>query len=374
MSWYNPASWSFGDAAKGFVLGGPIGAVANASTGGKIWNSTLGNDPGADAERQRKELLYQQAKSAGTFADQAQGSYQALGNEAAIQRAYLGRLAMGQDSLSAEQLRQGVQQNQAAQISMAAGASPQNAAGAARTAAIQSARIGSGMAGAAAFAGIQERQGAQGQLSQLILNQRGQDMQTALGSRQTATQGYGAGNAGAPEKSWIEKYGPALEAAGSAAAKSDVRAKTDLKDGDNAANAALEGLKAYVFRYKNPSDGAGPQLGTTAQDLEKVGLGQAVIDTPDGKVVHGAKLAGANTALIAALGRRVSELEDGRSGKQLLREAGYGRPDIALGASPRDGSFGRPTRTPTTRLALRAGPAAIPRDVSSGRPTGQRGE
>jgi len=37
-----------------------------------------------------------------------------------------------------------------------------------------------------------------------------------------------------------------------------------------------------------------------------------VIDTPEGKIVHGAKLAGANTAMLAALGKRVSELEGGK--------------------------------------------------------------
>ena len=44
----------------------------------------------------------------------------------------------------------------------------------------------------------------------LINAQRAQDLQVALGSRNTAVTGYGAGNAGAPEKSAIEKYGPMI--------------------------------------------------------------------------------------------------------------------------------------------------------------------
>jgi hypothetical protein len=49
-----------------------------------------------------------------------------------------------------------------------------------------------------------------------------------------------------------------------------------------------------------------------AQDLEKV-VPDAVINTPAGKVVHGAKLAGALAAALPGLNKRLEKLEQ-RSG------------------------------------------------------------
>lgn len=302
MSWY-------GDFGKGMVLGGPIGGAANAFTGGDLWNSTLGNDPGADAERQRKQLLYEQAMKSGGFADTAQQGYGQLGGEAAAQRDYLRRLASGQDSVSAEQLRQGLQQNVNSQVSMAAGAPVRDQAVAARTAMINAGRLGSQAAGAQSLAGLQERQMAQQGLSSMILQQRGQDLNATLGARQGAIQGYGAGNAGTPEKSWLEKYGPAIQSGASAIAASDRRLKKEVKDGDEHANKTIAGLRSYVFKYKDERHGKGEQFGGMAQEFERAGLKHAVIDTPAGKMVHGAKAATSAIGLVAALGRRVAKLE-----------------------------------------------------------------
>src|SRR5678815_405830 len=80
---------------------------------GKI--TGMGHDAGADQEAERRRLLYEQAGKAAGFADTAQGGYGQLGGEASAQRDYLRRLAGGQDSISAEQLRQGLQTNIAAQ-------------------------------------------------------------------------------------------------------------------------------------------------------------------------------------------------------------------------------------------------------------------
>lgn len=177
---------------------------------GGIKKITGMDDPGADAERMRKAMLAKQAAAAGGFADTAQAGFGQLGAEAGVQRDYLGRLSRGEDSISAEQLRQGLQRNQADQISMAAGASPANTAGAARLGAILASRQASAMSGSAALAGLQERQMAHQALANMIMQQRGQDLNAALGSRQTAVQGYGAGQQGAPEKNWLEKYGPVI--------------------------------------------------------------------------------------------------------------------------------------------------------------------
>ncbi len=241
------------------------------------------------------------------FAEYNQGGVQQLGGEASAQRDYLRRLASGQDSVSAEQLRQGLGQNLSAQQSYAAGASPQNAAMAARTGAMQMGRMGSGLSGQQALAGLQERQNANQQLTNAILQQRGQDMQGALGARQTAVGAYGGGK---PDQSWLEKNGPALAAG--MAAMSDRRLKTDISDGDAKAKTALEGLKSYAYKYKNEAHGKGDQLGLMAQDMEKAGLGHAVSDTPGGKMVNGAKAALSGLALTAALARRVSRLEGGK--------------------------------------------------------------
>lgn len=247
-----------------------------------------------------------QAGMSSWVADQADARSQALGAEAQARRDYLRRIASGQDSVSSEQLRQGLQQNVAAQRSMAASAPPSQSGMAARTAAIQSARLGSGMAGQQAVAGLQERQAAERSLADMILQQRGQEVQTMLGSRQQAIAGYGGYT---PEGSTLDKWGNAATGVASIVAKSDRRAKTDIKDGDKAANRALDGLKAFTYRYKDERDGKGKQMGPMAQDLESAGLKHAVIDTPDGKMVHGAKLALSATALVSALANRVKKLE-----------------------------------------------------------------
>lgn len=139
-------------------------------------------DPSGDVARQ--------GYLSNQFAGQGEAGYGAMTREMGHDRDYLRRLMQGQNSVSAEQLRQGLQQNLAAQRSMAASARPGMAPMAARTAAIQGARLGGGLAGQQAVAGLQERNMAASQLAQLNLGQRGQDINAALGGRQNALQGY----------------------------------------------------------------------------------------------------------------------------------------------------------------------------------------
>jgi hypothetical protein len=176
MSWYNPLSWV---------------------------------DESQSAKDKRNDLNNQGAASA-VLADSAGGGYQQLGNEAAGVRGMLNDQASGRVSLSGEQLRQGLQQNMSAQRSMAASASPQNAAMAARTAAIQGGRMGAGMSGQAALAGIQERRSGQDALAKMILEQRQQDANVALGARQNATQAYGGTT---PEGTALDKMAPLINGA-----------------------------------------------------------------------------------------------------------------------------------------------------------------
>lgn len=273
----------------------------------------------ADPREQAQQGLLGSAGASNAFAGQGQANYGAMTDRGNAYLDRLDRLANGQDSLSREQLRQGLTQQLSQQRSMAASASPQNAAMAARTAATQMGRVGSGMAGNAAMAGIAERNAATQAMGNAILGMRGQDVQAALGSRGNTNTAYGNILGEQRDNSpgfW--DYATGLLGAGMSAAatastggatKSDERAKTEIKDADADSRKMLDGLRAYTYRYKNERDGKGSQYGIMAQDLEKSGLGHAVMDTPSGKMVHGAKLATGLAALVSSVHRRVSKLE-----------------------------------------------------------------
>jgi hypothetical protein len=132
-----------------------------------------------------------QAGLAGAFADRGEAGFGRRGGQADQTADYLGRVMRGEESVSREQLRQGLGQNVAAQQAMAAGARPGNAAMAARTAAMQAGRLGAGLSGQQAMAGIAERQAAAGQLGGLQTALRQQDLQAALGGRGLGLQGLG---------------------------------------------------------------------------------------------------------------------------------------------------------------------------------------
>lgn len=268
------------------------------------------SDPGGDAERARKQQLYGQAGAAGQFADAQQNQFRQLQGQQNANIAGLRAYANGSKSVSAEQLRQAAATNQAQQMSMAAGAGgTPNAAAAARTAAIQAGRVGAGLAGQQAVAGLQERQQAQNSLANALGTYGSQALTASTNARGQAMQGYGAQEAGAPEKSWFDKYGGAIIAGASVA--SDRELKTDVRSADKDASQMLDGLRAYKYRYKDGDKfGEGEQFGIMAQDLERAGLKSAVMDTPAGKIVNGAKLAASNTAMLAGLHKRLKALEE----------------------------------------------------------------
>lgn len=174
------------DMSKGGTnISGALGKVRDAITDPFKRTSQYGQvDPDG--------MLGDQSRRAGGFANAAQGQFGQLGRESAESRDHLRRLASGQDSISAEQLRQSLQQNLGGQMSMAAGARPGNAAMAARTAANNAANMGAGLAGQQAMAGIAERQAAQQSLANMLMQQRQQELQAALGARGQAIQGFGA--------------------------------------------------------------------------------------------------------------------------------------------------------------------------------------
>lgn len=237
------------------------------------------------------------------FGGTGERNYNDITAESQGTRDYLGRLMRGEDSVSAEQLRQGLQQNLAAQRSFAAGAAPRNAGMAARTAAMNMGRMGSGLAGQQALAGIAERNAAANALGGMQTAFRGQDVNAAL-------QGY-QGAIKPPEASTWDKLLGAGVGLGTAALMSDERLKTDIKDGDKDSERLLNGLKAYTYRYKDEKYGKGKQLGVMAQSVEKV-LPQAVIETREGKALDGAKLAGALAAALPGMHDRIKKLEANR--------------------------------------------------------------
>lgn len=159
---------------------------------GKAWDWYRKDE--LEKDRKRKEAeegLLGYGKEAGDFARTSQEDFRRLGQEAAMQRQYLQRIARGEESVSAMQLGQSLQKNQAAQQSMAAGARPGNAAMAARTAAMTAGRQGAGLAGQQAVAGLQERQQAQMALQQALLQQRQQELTATNTGRSQAMGGWG---------------------------------------------------------------------------------------------------------------------------------------------------------------------------------------
>lgn len=186
MSWYDPTSW---DWAGAFGIGS--------------------GDPG----NKYRDALSANAQQQGQFGQNLQGQYMA--NQAGIANTQnmLQGLANGQNSVSAEQLRQGLQQAQAQQMSMAASATPQNQAMAARNAMVNAGNVASGMMGQQAMAGLQERQAALNALAGMQMQQSGQNMQGALGMAQNSNSAYGT-NLGNPQSTFGSMLGGFLGGVG----------------------------------------------------------------------------------------------------------------------------------------------------------------
>jgi hypothetical protein len=174
----------------------PIGAADKYITGGKgaEWvgeqfdeGGLLGDPEGTAANREGRLGA---AGQAGSFAGQGEQGFRSLGTEAGLQRKYMEDIARGRESVSAGQLKNALGQNVAGAQAQAAGARPAQGAMASRNAMMSAGRMGAGLAGQQATAGIQERQSAQNALNQMLMEQRRQELQAALQSRQTQIGGY----------------------------------------------------------------------------------------------------------------------------------------------------------------------------------------
>lgn len=130
--------------------------------------------------------------AAGAAAGRGDIGYGRMTGELQSDRRYLQDLRAGKNSIAAEQLRQGLMQQQGQMIGTMASARPGSSPMAARTATLAAGRAGSAMAGNAAMAGIAERNAAAQSLANMNLGQRGQDIQYSLGQRGLAVQGLSA--------------------------------------------------------------------------------------------------------------------------------------------------------------------------------------
>lgn len=198
----------------------PIPAVqgVNALTGGTPFgvdpSQALGIGSG-DPSNPYRQGAVNNAQAGAAFGQYGAGQYQQ--NQAGLNQTIndLRATANGQNSVSAMQLQQGLQQNLASQQSMAASASPSNAVMAARNAAMNMGRAAYGLSGQQAVAGLQERNQAQQALGQLQLGQSGQNLQAGLGGYGVSNQGYGLA-LGNPQKTWGQVLQQGISAAGPA--------------------------------------------------------------------------------------------------------------------------------------------------------------
>ncbi len=164
-------------------LGSQIGGALNA----------IGLNGASPSDQAKMDRLNGVGSQGMGFAGDARANYNMLTGRLGGALDYLDGQMRGRNSVAGEQLRQGLQQNIGAQRSLAASASPNDAAMAAFGAGNNIARLGYGMSGQQALAGIAERNAAAQQYASLLGQARGQDLQGTLGGYGVANQSYGSG-------------------------------------------------------------------------------------------------------------------------------------------------------------------------------------
>lgn len=278
---------------------------------GDAWDGLTGEGGMFGDPKGTKERLAQ-GQAASDFANRNETQFRRGGRDAFAQRKYMEDIARGRESVSALQLKQALGQNIAGQQSMAASARPGQGAMAARNAMMNAGRAGSALGGQQALAGIQERQAAQNSLNNMILQQRGQDLQGALGSRTNAVNAF---NPQGPSGS--DKQAAAAGQIGKLLGLlSDKTKKKNIRDASKDSEEFIKSLKAYKYDYKDSQYGKGEQLGIMAQDLLKSKHGkQAIVPTKAGLMVHGPKLAAAVASSLPGMLSRIEQLEGKGKGK-----------------------------------------------------------
>ena len=218
------------------ALGGPVGLGAADiknnpdQVGGFL--KDVGLNGASSSDQAKMNNLNAVGQQGMNFAGQAQGGFNQLGAQGMGALNALNATANGQNSVSAEQLRQGQQANMAQQQSLAAAASPQNAAMAARQAAQNISRLNYGLSGQQATAGLQERQQAQQAYAGLLGTLRGQDLQGTLGGYNAANQAYTGGLNGVRDPTLVQQWGGAISA-GAGAFRNAGWCKVDGRSGSD---------------------------------------------------------------------------------------------------------------------------------------------
>jgi hypothetical protein len=164
----------------------PPGFIIDKGKKAIEWGKKQTEEGGYFGDPAGTKFRFGQGEAAGQFAGEGERGFRKLGHESALQRRYMEDIARGRESVSAMQLKNALGQNVAGQQAMAASARPGQGAMGARSAMMNAGRMGAGLAGQQATAGIQERQSAQNALNNMLLQQRAQDMQVALNSRSNA--------------------------------------------------------------------------------------------------------------------------------------------------------------------------------------------
>lgn len=205
---------ALGGAALGTMVAPGVGTLIGAGAGGLLGglgglfgggSPRLDNNPYRDVDPGGH--LGHQAQRAGSTADRMALLQQQAREQQFAAGKLMGQRARGENLVSTEQLKQGLQQNLGHQMGMAAAARPRNSAMAARNASMQAANLGAGMSGQAALAGAQEANMALGQMGNLFGNMRQADLQGMLGSRGQAIQGQQA-----LENARTARFGATMEA------------------------------------------------------------------------------------------------------------------------------------------------------------------
>lgn len=139
---------------------------------------------------------------------------------------------------------------------------------------------------------------------------------TAIGTVGGAAIGGPAGAAG----------GAALGQAAGAAATSDVRAKSNIRDGGAAIDQTLGQMGAYQYEYNRPDLPKGTQTGTMAQQLLGTPAGAPLVarDEHGRLVIQGPQATNFSLAALARLNDRVQQLEGQQGGTAALPPAAPG--------------------------------------------------
>ena len=94
---------------------------------------------------------------------------------------------------------------------------------------------------------------------------------------------------------------------------SDERLKRGIKK-DISIDEVLAKIRPSKFNYKSESPGTPEHMGVMAQDLEKTPMKDAVMDTPQGKMIDTNKLTPSVLDLLLQLGEKVNKLEEKLNG------------------------------------------------------------